>query len=408
MLQGTSHGANQFMGGRFLLGFGVSLSASSGPMYVIEINHPAYRGVVGGLYNTLWFSGAILASGANRGAITRGGDFSWQLITWFQTIFAGLILLFVGFLPESPRWLYVNGKMAAAKDIITRYHGNGNEASPWVRLQLGEYEEFLELDGADKRWWDYRALFKRKNVYRLCCNLIVSAFSQLAGNAVLSYFLGSVLDSAGYTSPIQQANITLINNCQQFVCAIAGACLVERVGRRPLLLFAFGACSVIWLGMTIATSQFAGSYVGKDAAGDAVYTNRAASNASLAFIFLFGAVFSMGITPLQGLYIVEVLSFEMRGKGMAMSNLAVNIAGLLNQFAWPVAMQRIQWRSYIIFCVWNAIMTAIIYFTLPETKGRTLEELDEVFAAKNPVKASTQKKELVVNRDGDVLDVKDV
>lgn len=49
-IQGTSHGSGQFMGGRFLLGFGVSLAASAGPMYVVEINHPAYRGVVGGKY----------------------------------------------------------------------------------------------------------------------------------------------------------------------------------------------------------------------------------------------------------------------------------------------------------------------------------------------------------------------
>jgi MFS family permease len=53
-VQGTSHDVGQFMGGRFLLGFGVSIAASAGPMYVIEINHPAYRGRVGAMYNTLW------------------------------------------------------------------------------------------------------------------------------------------------------------------------------------------------------------------------------------------------------------------------------------------------------------------------------------------------------------------
>lgn len=178
------------------------------------------------------------------------------------------------------------------------------------------------MDGADKRWWDYRVLFRRGNFYRLSCNLIVSAFGQLAGNAVLSYFLGSVLDSAGYTSYLAQANITLINNCVQFLCAICGALLVDRIGRRPLLLFAFTSCTVVWLGMTIATSQFAASYAGKNASDANVYTNEAASKAALAMIFLFGAAFSIGITPLQGLYIVEVLSFEMRAKGMAMSNLA--------------------------------------------------------------------------------------
>lgn len=374
IIQGTSQGASAFMGGRFLLGFGVSIAASAGPMYVVEINHPAFRGVVGAMYNTLWFSGAIIASGAARGALNTGGDYSWRLITWLQALFSGLILIFAFFLPESPRWLYVNNKKEAARAMLTKYHGNGNPDSPWVTLQMHEYEELLNLDGADKRWWDYRALFRnRASVYRLCCNLAITVFGQWAGNAVLSYFLGAVLESAGYTNSIQQANITLINSCQQFLCAIVGAFLVDRVGRRPLLLFSFTGCCVVWLGMTIASSEFAKSGGGLDADGNPKSgTNTAASQASLAMIFIFGSIYSIGITPLQALYPVEVLSFEMRAKGMAFSSLAVNAAGLLNQFAWPVAMQDIGWMTYIVFTIWDAVQAVIIWMYLPETKGRTV------------------------------------
>lgn len=374
IIQGTSHSAEAFMGGRFLLGFGVSIAASAGPMYVIEINHPAYRGRVGALYNTLWFSGAIIASGAARGALNTGGDYSWRLITWLQALFSGLIVLFVFFLPESPRWLYVNNKKDAAKAMLVKYHGNGNAESPWVLLQMHEYEELLNMDGADKRWWDYRALFRnRASVYRLLCNLAITIFGQWAGNAVLSYFLGAVLESAGYTNSIEQANITLINSCQQFLCAIVGAFLVDKVGRRPLLVFSFTACCVVWLGMTVAASEFAKSGGGIDADGNAHQgTNKAASSASLAMIFIFGSVYSIGITPLQALYPVEVLSFEMRAKGMAFSSLAVNVAGLLNQFAWPVAMQKIGWITYVIFTIQDAVQAFIIWMYIPETKGRTV------------------------------------
>jgi hypothetical protein len=325
------------------------------------------------MYNTLWFSGAILAAGAARGGLDAGGNFSWRIITWLQILFPGFILLFSLLIPESPRWLYVNNKKDKAKEVLTKYHGEGNPESAWVRLQMHEYEELLEQDGADKRWWDYRALFRsRSAVYRLSCNLIVSIFGQWAGNAVLSYFLGSVLDTAGYTDVISQANITLINNCQQFAFAILGATLVDRVGRRPLMLFSFTGCTIVWLGMTIATSQFEASYVGTDAAGDPIYSNTGASKAALAMIFIFGAIYSVGITPLQALYPVEVLSFEMRAKGMAFSNLAVNAAGLLNQFAWPVSMEKIGWRTYIVFTIWDAVQVIVVYFVLPETKGRTV------------------------------------
>lgn len=325
------------------------------------------------MYNTLWFSGAIISAGSARGGLNTGGDYSWRLITWLQALFSGLILLFCMLLPESPRWLYVHNKKEQAKAMLTKYHGAGNPESPWVTLQLHEYEELLDMNGADKRWWDYRALFRNRSaIYRLCCNLAVSIFGQWAGNAVLSYFLGSVLNTAGYTGAIEQANITLINNCQQFAFAIFGAFLVDRVGRRPLLLFSFAGCTVVWLGMTIASSQFAESYTGDDADGNPIYTNHNASKAALAMIFIFGSVFSVGITPLQALYPVEVLSFEMRAKGMAFSNLAVNAAGMLNQYAWPVSMDKIGWKTYIVFTVWDAVQVTIVYFLLPETKGRTV------------------------------------
>jgi hypothetical protein len=87
------------------------------------------------------------------------------------------------FLPESPRWLYTRGKQDQAKAMMVKYHGQGNPDSIWVTLQLREYEEYLEMDGADKRWWDYRALFMTRAArYRMACNCIISIFGQWAGN----------------------------------------------------------------------------------------------------------------------------------------------------------------------------------------------------------------------------------
>lgn len=334
------------------------------------------------MYNTLWFSGAIIASGSARGAIDIHSDASWRLITWLQALFSGLICIFCMLLPESPRWLYVNNKKDKAREMLTKYHGNGNPESPWVTLQLHEYEELLDVNGADKRWWDYRALFNsRSAVYRLLCNIAVSVFGQWAGNAVLSYFLAAVLETCGYTSAVAQANITLINSCQQFACAIFGAFLVDRVGRRPLLLFSFTGCCVVWLGMTIAAAEFAKSGGGLHPDGTITQgSNQAASKASLAMIFIFGSIYSIGITPLQALYPVEVLSFEMRAKGMAFSSLAVNVAGLLNQFAWPVSMRNISWKTYIIFTVQDCVQAALIWMFLPETKGRTVRALPQPLA----------------------------
>jgi hypothetical protein len=138
------------------------------------------------LYRLFRPVGAIIASGANRGAINMGGDTSWLLPVWLQMLFPGLVVLVAWFLPESPRWNYCNGKQEKAKAFITKYHGNGNPESEWVKLQLFEYEAHLEIDGADKRWWDYRALFRnRASVYRLLTNCFTALFGQWAGNGKL-------------------------------------------------------------------------------------------------------------------------------------------------------------------------------------------------------------------------------
>jgi len=78
---------------------------------------------------------------------------------------------------------------------------------------------------------------------------------------------------------------------------------------------------------------------------------------------------------------------------------------MVSQFGFPVALKNIQWRTYIVFCVWCAIQAIVIYYLVPETKNRTLEELDEIFLAKNPRKASTEKKKLELDADANVIGV---
>ncbi|THW69628.1 general substrate transporter [Aureobasidium pullulans] len=393
----TDGNVKQFMGGRFLLGFGVSIASSAGPIYVVEMSHPAYRGKATAYCNCFWFTGSIIAAGAVRGALNLSGNTSWLVPVWIQMACPLVICLFVWFIPESPRWLYVNNKQDTACATLTKWHGQGNADSAWVKLQLAEYEECLNMDGADKRYWDYSALFKKRSSrYRLACNCAFSCFGQWAGNAVLTYFIAAVLDTAGYTQAIDQTNINLGYACFQFVFALIGSAFVDKIGRRKLMIGAMTGCAIVWVGMTTASGLFKET------------ENSAAAKATVAMIFMFGAVFSFGITPLQALFPVEVLSFEMRAKGMAFSSLSVNAGGLLNQFAWPVSLKSIGWKTYIIFIVWCTAQAAIMYFFFPETRNRTLEELDAIFEAPNPVKKSLEKKQVIVSEQNGVSAIEKV
>ncbi|KAI9877132.1 MAG: hypothetical protein M1823_007155 [Watsoniomyces obsoletus] len=175
-----------------------------------------------------------------------------------------------------------------------------------------------------------------------------------------------------------------------------------------MMLMGFFGTAIVWVCMTAAAGTLARSLEsGTVAAGDAVFSNDSASNAVLAFIFIFGGVYSFNITPLQSLYPVECINFNIRAKGMALQSFAVSAAGLMNQFAWPIAIQEIQWKTYIIFIVWCAIQGVIAYFVFPETRRRTLEELDAIFEAKNPVKFSIASHKLALTADNTVVAVDD-
>lgn len=92
---------------------------------------------------------------------------------------------------------------------------------------------------------------------------------------------------------------------------------------------------------------------------------------------------------------------------MAFVQLASSAALMVPQFGTPVALAHIGWNVYIVFAVWCAIEAILCYFILVETKGRTLEELDEIFATKNPRKASTAKRLVLMDEDANIVDVKE-
>jgi len=125
------------------------------------------------------------------------------------------------------------------------------------------------------------------------------------------------------------------------------------------------------------------------------------ANAAIAFIFLFGFVYSLAYTPLQALYPTECLEYNTRAKGMAVYAFAVSCASFVNTYAGPIALGRIQWKYYIVYIAWDLFECVVIYFFAVETKGRTLEELDEIFDDSHPVRASLSKRKFAVVEKAD-------
>lgn len=331
-IQAPSTSTSQFLLGRFVLGFGVATCATSGPSYVVEMAHPAWRGTLTGLYNTFWFLGAIPAAWCVYGARNIPNNFSWRLPIALQAFASGIVLIASLFCPETPRWLMSNDRHEEAISVLANYHGEGNRYAPIVLLQYREMMEEISTEGSDKLWWDYRVLVNSRSAWwRLGCVAGIAFFGQWSGNGVVSYFLPALLDIIGVSDEATQLQYNGILNVIQFAFAMLGARFSDRLGRRPVLIWGTAILGFWWMAITVMTGIYAREMVqcGKEGVvlsefAKAICEQRSGkgwktpawSAVIIALIYLFGITYSFTWTPLQALYPVECLEYEGRAKGM--------------------------------------------------------------------------------------------
>lgn len=111
---------------------------------------------------------------------------------------------------------------------------------------------------------------------------------------------------------------------------------------------------------------------------------------------------------MQSLYPSEVLTYNTRAKGLAFLVFMNNAVKVLNTYVPPIAITRSGWRFYLLYVIWDAFGVVVIYFCFVETRGWSLEEIEHLFNAKNPVKASLQKKNVIVAHDGTIQRVNNI
>lgn len=266
--------------------------------------------------------------------------------------------------------------------------------SPLVQLQYREIMEDRTNNQNKNPWWDYRELVNTRAArYRLAMVIAMAFFGQWSGNNVVSYFMPGMVEAAGITDKNKQLLINAINPIFSLIAAVYGATLLDKLGRRTMLM----------AGLTGALF----SYVMLTA-----FTARTSDDPNLAYgtivsIYLFGIFFSWGFTPLQTLYCVEVLDNRNRAKGSGLNFLFLNIAMVVNTYGISVGMEAIGWKLYLVYIGWICIELVIIYFFFVETAGKTLEEMGEIFESPNPRKASTRKFKVGVDSEGRAVGVEE-
>ncbi|KAH7105487.1 putative MFS lactose permease [Auriculariales sp. MPI-PUGE-AT-0066] len=388
----SSHHKEQFIAGRFILGWGIAIAVTCAPTYCIEIAPPQWRGRMTGFYNTGWFGGSIPAAAITLGTQYMKSNWSWRIPLILQCVPAGIVCLVVMFLPESPRWLFLQGREQEARDFIVRFHGAGDQNSPYVALEMKEFHESLSLNGSDKRWWDFYELISTKNArWRFLMVMFMGVFGQFSGNG-LGYFNPKIFELLGYHD-VMQFVLNLAISIVSATGAYTGVAFTDRMPRRTVLWVGTLGCALMLAANGGLNSEFR-----KTAETD--NPNLPIAKAGLFFYFMFNFVNSFTYTPLQALYPVECLKTETRAKGMGAYQAIVNVISFINMFAGPIALGNIKNNYIYVFVGWDLIEAALWYFFGVETQGRTLEELDEVFSAPNPVAASKVKKMVAIKEGG--------
>jgi len=395
-IQTSANGMGQYIGGRFILGFGASIASAAGPTYTVELAHPAYRGTMAGMYNNFWWVGNILAGWTTYGTNLHmpNSSWAWRAPTLVQCGLPSIVMVLILFLPESPRWLVMKDRTEEAAAVLAKYHGDGDIHAPIVELQIREITEDLGHIHDGNPWWNFKELANTRAArYRLSMVIAMAFFGQWSGNNVVSYFMPEMISNAGIKSTNKQLLINAINPIFSMLAAVYGATLLDRIGRRKMLmggliggLFAY----VLLTAFTAASEQHPTLAYG-----------------TIVSIYLFGICFAWGWTPLQTLYAVECLENRTRAKGSGLNFLFLNIAMVVNTYGISVGIETIGWKLYLVYIVWIVIELIIVFFFFVETAGKTLEELSEIFEAKNPRNASIRKVKVGMDAEGHVVDVKE-
>jgi sugar porter (SP) family MFS transporter len=355
---------------RLLSGLGVGAVFVAAPMYIAEISPPALRGRMVTVNQLFLVCGIFLAAANNlfivqlealpfewlqRVDLARS---QWRWMLGIGALPAVLYLFALLFVPESPRWHALHGRLGAARRILAREHGEAMAERELAEVRASLAHETRTRDATLRDLWapELRGV--------LFIGLVVGVLQQITGiNAVLGYapmIFARAGGAVGIETPFMQTALVMLVNV---VFTVVALLLIDRVGRRPLLIFGS-------VGIAACLFVTAWGFQSSSEGIDSVWV--------LVGLLGFVASFALSLGPVMWVLFSEIFPNRVRALAISCVGLVNSTVCFVAQLVFPWQMQHLGGaQTFLIYGLFAVLGAVVLARILPETRGRSLEELEE-------------------------------
>lgn len=347
---------------RIVGGFGIGIASNISPVYIAEVSPAAVRGKFVSLNQLTIVLGILMAQLANwligehftAGADTLGGEsveWAWRWMFWMELIPAGLFFVLSFVIPESPRWLAATGQPAKAKKILGRIGG-----SKYAGKTLEELEQVVQAKSEHAAWRDLCRPGMRRV---LVIGIVLSVFQQWCGINVIFNYAHEIFSAAGYAVSDVLMNI-VITGVTNVIFTFVAIYTVDRWGRRTLMFVGSIGLALIYLTLSLC------------------YKLGLSGWPMLLLVVLAIACYAMSLAPIVWVVLSEIFPVRVRGMAMALSTFFLWTACFLLTYTFPLLNETVGASgTFLLYGVICLLGFLFIRARLPETKGKSLEELEK-------------------------------